>query len=89
MARWRRQIAKVAGGEQVARSAAGDDVGHYPRAAATADPATENGARRSDPFIVTLAAAITVSTSDRAGTVPSQERVCLPEQHTSQAVKVS
>ncbi|MDQ5856053.1 MAG: hypothetical protein M3302_07055, partial [Actinomycetota bacterium] len=30
-------------------------------------------------IITTLAAAMTVSTSDRAGTVPSQERVCLPE----------
>lgn len=38
-------------------------------------------------IIATLAAAMTVSTSDRAGTVPSQERVCLPERHTSQASK--
>lgn len=34
-------------------------------------------------IIATLAAAMTVSTSDRAGTVPSQERVCLPERHES------
>jgi hypothetical protein len=32
---------------------------------------------------------MTVSMSDRADTVPSQERVCLPVRHTSQAVKVS
>lgn len=31
------------------------------------------------PDSAALAAAMTVSTSDRAGTVPSQERVCLPE----------
>jgi hypothetical protein len=56
-----------------------------PRAAATADPVCEE----IKPIIARLAAAMTVSMSDRAGTVSSQERVCLPERHTSQAVKVS